>query len=216
MKKIAFLLIIVLAIINISCQNRFTVKNDENIQNLFSEEEMTEINSIVRFVDNKMLSKSNQKNVDLAYHEYFELLSKKIKEDSLIPSAFGEEERFSFLESLDENTFNEIFWIRNQLKKVRCKDTILTNIDNVRLLKLRSTGRFMDYLEITGQSDEFYKKLHEFIKIAGDIPSSIAIWFPMNHKQFDFKITKNRLWASVYLLRMEGQLDDKIEYYMNK
>jgi hypothetical protein len=216
MKKIIFFPILVLAIINISCQDSFTVKNDENIQNLFDEKEISDINSIVEFVDNKMLSKSNEKNIDLAYHTYFESLSKTIKEDSRIPSAFDEKEKYSFLESLDKNTFNDFFRIRTQLTNVRYKDTILTNIDNVKLLEINLSGKFMKYMEKTGETDDFYKKLHESIEIAGDLSPSFATWFPVNHKDFDFNIVKNRLWAAVYLLRMEGHINDKIEYYMNK
>jgi hypothetical protein len=74
----------------------------------------------------------------------------------------------------------------------------------------------MDYLATPGENDEFYKELHESIKIAGDISPSSATWFPVNHKDFDFEIVKNRLWSAIYLLRMEGHMDDKIEYYMNK
>ena len=216
MKKIIFLPILVLAIINSSCQDSFTVKNDENIQNLFSEKEINDINSIVKFVDNKVLSKSNDKNIDLAYHNYFESLSKTIKEDSRIPSAFDEKEKYSFLESLDKNTFNDFFRIRNQLKNVRYKDTILTNIDNVKLLKINASGKFMEYLGKTGETDDFYKELHENIEIAGDLPASFGTWFPVNHNDFDFNKVKNRLWAAVYLLKMEGHINDKIEYYMNK
>lgn len=216
MNKIIFLPILVLAIINISCQDSFKVENDDNIQNLFSEKEIVDINSIIKFADNKMLSKSNEKNIDLAYHNYFESLSKNIKEDSRIPSAFDEKEKYSFLESLDKNTFNDFFRIKTQLKNVRYKDTILTNIDNVKLLKINRSGKFMKYLEKTGETDEFYKELYETIEIAGDLPPSLATWFPVNHKDFDFNIVKNRLWAAIYLLRMEGHINDKIEYYMNK
>jgi hypothetical protein len=101
MNKIILLPILVLVIINISCQDSFKVENDDNIQNLFSEKEIVDINSIIKFADNKMLSKSNEKNIDLAYHNYFESLSKNIKKDSIIPSAFDEEEKYSFLESLE-------------------------------------------------------------------------------------------------------------------
>ena len=216
MKKIIFLPILVLAIINISCQDSFTVKNDENIQELFTTKEINDINSIIKFVDNKMIAKSNEKNVDLAYHSYFDSLSKTIKEDSKIPSAFEEEEKFSFLESLDKNSIEQIFRIKTKIEKVKYKDKILTNVENVKLVNLNSTGKFMNYLEKIGETDEFYKKLHESIEIAGDLPPSFATWFPVNHKEFDFKVTKNRLWASVYLLRMEGLIEDKIEYYTNK
>lgn len=216
MKKIIFLPILVFATINVSCQDSFNVKNDENIQNLFSEKEINEINSIVQFVDNKMLSKTDEKKIDLAYHDYFESLSKTIKEDSKIPSAFDEKEKYTFLESLDKSTFNEFFRIRTHLKNARYKDTTLTNIDNIKLLKIRSSGRFIDYLAKSGVNEKFYADLYESIEIAGDLPASFATWFPVNHKDFNFNIVKNRLWAAVYLLRMEGHIEDKIEYYINK
>jgi len=215
-KKNIFLLILALVIINISCQNSFNVKNDDNIQNLFNENEIKDLNSIIKFTDKAILSKTNEKDIELAYHDYFELLSKSIKKYSKIPSAFDEKEKYTFLESLDKSTFNEFFRIRTQLKNVRYKDTILTNIDNIKLLELNLSGKFMNYLEKTGETDEFYKDLHKSIEIAGDLPPSFAIWFPVNHKDFDFQITKNRLWAAVYLLRMEGLIEDKIEYYKNK
>ena len=213
MKKFIVLPILILAIINTSCQDNFTVKNDENIQNIFSEKEINDINLMVKFVDKKMLSKSNEKDIDLAYHAYFESLSKTIKEDSGIPSAFDEKEKYSFLESLDKNTFNDFFRMRTQLKNVIYKDTVLTNIDNLKLLKINSSGKFMNYLEKTGKTDDFYKKLHETIEIARDLPASFGTWFPINHEDFDFDKVKDRSWAGVYLLRMEGHIYDKIEYY---
>lgn len=215
MKKIIILPIFVLAIINISCQGSFNVNSDDNIQNIFDKNEINDLNSIVKFVDKLILSKSNETDIELAYHDYFESLSETIKNDSKIPSAFNEKEKYTFLESLDKSTFNEFFRIRTQLKNVRYKDTVLTNVDNVKLLKINLSGKFMIYLEKNGETDEFYKKLHESIEVAGDLPPSFATWFPLNHKDFDFQLTKNRLWAAVYLLRMEGLIEDKIEYYTN-
>lgn len=201
---------------NVFCQDSFTVKKDKYIQLLFNEKEINDLNSIVKYVDNEVLSKYYDNNINQAYHNYFESLSKKIEEDSNIASAFDEEEKYAFLKSLDKNTFKEIFIIKTHLDWARYKDTIVQNIDNIRLLQLNPSGKFIDYLEKTGESDDYYEKLHDSIKIAGDLPGSFATRFPVNHNDFDFNLIKNRLWAAVYLLRMEGHMDYKIEYYLNK
>jgi hypothetical protein len=108
MKKFITLTFLIMVIINISCQDNFNVKNDENIQKLFDNEEIKDLNSIVKYADEMVLSKSTEKNINHAYHNYFESLSKQIEGESKIPSAFGEKEKYSFLESLDEDTFKEI------------------------------------------------------------------------------------------------------------
>jgi len=199
----------------ISCQKKFNVNSDEIIVEIFSTQEIIALNSIIEYVDNMVLSESNEKSINQAYHNYFEKLTEYIKEGSVFPAPFDETKKYEFLENLDKNTFNEIFRMDNHLKRVKYKDTILTNLNNIKMLEINSSGRYMEYLKKVGQSDEKFKQIHESIEIAGDISPSIATWFPMNHNEYDFEVVKNRLWAAVYLLRMEGLIEDKIENYLN-
>jgi len=216
MKNLIILPIILLTMVQIYCQKKFDVKSDENILEIFSIQEIKDLNSIVEYVDNRVLSVSNKESLDEAYHDYFGKMSGLFEKDSVFPVHFDEIEKHKFFGNLNKSTFDAIFRMTTYREKVRYKDTILTNPDNMKILKFNSTGRYMEYLEKVGQSDKKFKEIHKIIEISGDIPMTVNMWVSDNHEDFDFEIIKNRLWAAISMLRFEGRSDDKIKRFLNK
>ena len=49
----------------------------------------------------------------------------------------------------------------------------------------------------------------------GGFSAADSNWFPRNHSAFDFTIPKNRLWAAIYILRMEETYEMKMDRYLN-
>ena len=117
---------------------------------------------------------------------------------------------------MDTTAFNDIWRISTNIKMVRYQDTIYRDLENFKTLNLRPVGNYMNYLKQLGETDEFFKSLHESIEVAGDLPASTAVYFPENHNEFDFNIPKNRLWATIYILRIEEPVDMKMKRYLNE
>ena len=71
----------------------------------------------------------------------------------------------------------------------------------------------MDYLEKIGKDDPFFKKVREDYENIGNLSASLYPLFPKGHSNFDFNIPKNRLWATIYLLRIEEPIEKKLDRY---
>ena len=83
-------------------------------------------------------------------------------------------------------------------------------------MDLSRSGRYVDYLEKIGGEDAYYKSVKESLEAAGAFTASIAASFLKIHNELDFTIPKNRLWAAIYILRIEEHHDKKMERYLNQ
>ena len=72
----------------------------------------------------------------------------------------------------------------------------------------------MDYLEAIGKEDSYFQTIRENFENFGGFSVDDAIWFPKNHNAFDFTITKNRLWAAIFILGMEETYEMKLDRYL--
>jgi len=193
-----------------SCNNKFELKSDKLLTETFNKKEIKGFESMVNYVDLMVLERTNVTDINKAYHSFFEEMSRTIKDSSKFLVPFNDDVKYEFLENLDTSIFNDIWQIIIP-KVVKYHDTLYRDLENLKYLELRSVSSYIEYLKKLGQTDEFFKNLHENIVLAGGMPASIAIWFPENHNKFDFTIPKNRLWAAIYILRIEESLEMKIE-----
>ncbi|MDA3880134.1 MAG: hypothetical protein PF436_07090 [Prolixibacteraceae bacterium] len=216
MRKIRLIELIIIGFTVFSCQSRFDLKSDKYLNEIFSKDEVKEIEKMISYVDDIVIENTDNKNINQAYHQFLDKINQTIQDSSRFLVPFEEEEKYEFLESLDSSIFNEFWYMGNHIRMSRYKDSIYKDLDNYKHLNLRPYGKYLDYLEKIGEDDEFYKSLKESLKVAGDLPASTAIWFPMNHKEFDFTIPKNRLWATIYILRIEEHHDKKMERYLKQ
>ena len=216
MLKIRFFQFIVIGILIFSCQKQSILKSDKILNEIFSKSEIIEIEKMIKYVDDYVIESTKNKDINQAYHLFLDKLNQTIQDSSRFLVPFKEEEKYEFLESLDSLTFNEFWRMRSQVKTARYKDSIYKDLEGFKSLNLRPYGRYRVYLEKIGSEDEFYKLLKESLDVAGDLPTSTAIWFPMNNKEFDFTIPKNRLWVAIYILRIEEHHDKKMERYLKQ
>ena len=216
MKNLKPILFLAFVITLCSCQHRVDLKADKLLTETFSKDEIQSFESMVDYVDKMVLAKTKDTDIDKAYHQFFTKVSQLLKDSSKLLVSFNEAEKYAYLEKMDTSTFNDIWYFNTGAKMVRYQDSIYRAPENYKSLNLRRVGNYMNYLEKLGESDEFFKSLHESIDTAGDLPASTAIWFPNNHSKFDFNIPKNRLWAAIYILRIEDPVDIKMKRYLNE
>ncbi len=213
MKKNA-LIISIISIVMISCQDEIDLRSDKYISDIFTKKEIKEIEKMISYVDNMVLSNTETKDIDHAYHMFLDKIDRTIQDSSRFLVPFEEEKKYQFLENLDPIVFKEFWNMSDHLKMARYKDTIYRDLENYKSLDISPVGRYVEYLKKVGEKDEFYISLGEQIELAGDLPAANALWFPKNHRKFDFTIHKNRLWVVVYILRIEEHHDKKMERYL--
>ncbi len=215
MNRLMIIISFLLTGIFFSCNNKFDLKSDKLLTETFNKKEIKGLESMVNYVDLMVLERTNETEINKAYHHFFDQSSRTLKDSSKFLVPFNENEKYEFLENMDTSVYNAI-WEMGTTKGARYKGTWYGDLENFKNLELRSVGGYMEYLKKLGQTDEFYKTLHKNITMAGGMPASTAIWFSENHNNFDFNIPKNRLWAAIYILRIEEPFEMKMERYLNK
>jgi hypothetical protein len=216
MRKAKLILLIIITITLFSFQSKVNLQSDKHLNEIFSKSEIKEIEKMVSYVDSMVLKNTGTEDINQAYHQFLEKLNRTIQDSSKFLVPFEEEKKYQFLESLDSTVFNDFWQMGNFVKMSMYKNTIYRDLCGYKYLDMHPFGRYMEYLEKLGKEDDFYKSLKENIEMSGDIPVTMSIWFPMNHQQFDFNLPKNRLWATVYILRIEEHHDKKMERYLNQ
>ena len=216
MVKLKFALLIIVGFIISSCQSRVDLKSDKHLNQLFSDNEVKEIKKMIHYVDDRVIEKTGNNDIEQAYHQLLDKINQTMQDSSKFLVPFEEEEKYKFLESLDPTVFKEFWYMGNHIRKTMYKDSIYEDLDNYKYLDLRHEGRFSDYLERIGEDDAYYCSVKETLDIAAGLAPSIVASFLKMHKEFDFTIPKNRLWATVFILSIEEPHDKKMERYLNQ
>lgn len=199
-----------------SCQNKVGLETDNLLNETFNKSEIKDLETMVIYVDKMVKEKTKENDIDRAYHLFFEKMSKVIKDSSTLMVPFPENVKYEFLEKMDTSVFNAIWHMSTRTREGRYQDTIYRDLENIKTLKLKPVGGYINYLEKLGETDEFFGLLHKKIYSAGDMSTGIAVYFPSNHEKFDFNIPKNRLWAAIYILRIEEPFEMKMKRYLNR
>jgi len=213
MHKLILILTTILIFAN-SCvgQNDLVSKQ---IEKYFDKKETAELVKIISFVDSLVLSKTELKEIDKAYHKYLDLLHENATNGNS-DWAFGEEMKYEFLFSIDSALFNKI-WIKSTTSRiVKTKDTTLYNPENFILIDLNFMGDFVKLIQDLGENNKNYKGFYEAIEVAGGLSPSIVVGFLYNHKDFDFNNSNDRLWTAVFLLTLEESAEKKVKRYLNE
>lgn len=216
MRKIKFTLLFIISVALFSCQSKFDLKSDKHLTEIFSNNELKEIEKMICYVDDRVVELTNNRNVNEAYHQLLDKINQTLENSSKFLVPFDEEEKYNFLESLDSTVFSEFWTMDNYIRKSIYKDSIYENLDNYKTLDISRSGRYVDYLGKTGDDDAYYKSVKKTLEDAGGLTPSIAASFLKIHNELDFTIPKNRLWATVFILRIEEHHDKKMERYLNQ
>ncbi len=202
MRKFIWVFMLPLLLMLIACQDnsneRIKLNNDPLLIATFNAKQIESLQSIVAYVDDRLVSKTNSENIEEAYHEYFDSLNNSLKKNIVWHAPFTDVEKYQFLKTVDQDVYNSIWcWIKNG--EGIC-DEKLTEIDQIKDSQLNISGLYMDYLSQLGEKDSRYKDLHDFILSSGGAIGLGAFIFV--HEGFNSGIVKNRLWAAIYLLTL--------------
>jgi hypothetical protein len=216
MKNLIIPILAVLAMLQSCSQAYNKLVADETAKTVFNPSELTGIEKTISFVDSIILDNKNATDINQGYHNYFDKLKTYISEGKMYPVLVKDTVKFKFLESLDEEAFAAIWRMDDHVRKVKYKDTILTDLHVFKSLELNYKGKYMIYLKEIGKSDSLYNFIFISIQAAGDIPPTIVGWFPTHHQELDFNLFKDRLWATVFLLRLGDPLEERVERYLKE
>jgi hypothetical protein len=164
---------------------------------------------MITYVDRQVSEITNETDINKSYHTYFNELSFDV-----FPALVKDTAKFKFLETIDEEAFSTIWRMDDHKRMVKTKDTVLTDLHGFKSLELNYNGKYLNYLKEIGKTDKRYAEIYESIEIAGDLSPSAVAWFRDHHQELDFTLFKDRLWATVLLLRMGDPLDEKVERYL--
>lgn len=179
---------------------------DDTARKIFTKEEINGFEKMMSFVDNLIIDKTKMKDINDAYHAYFE-------KGEMSPGPVKDSVKYEFLETIDKAAFSAIWEMDDHAEFITYKDSLLSNLDGFKTLGLNYRGKYRDYMKLTAETDSLYAVLNHSIEVAGDISPETFAWFLAHHREFDFTVFKNRLWAAVFILRMEDPLEEKVERY---
>ncbi|PHQ59639.1 MAG: hypothetical protein COC08_08500 [Maribacter sp.] len=210
MNRYIVILSFLLAASQIYCQKTIDLKSDKSLTKVFNQTEIKGLESMIQYVDNMVLIRKNKTDPNEAYHLFFEEIAQT--SEYIVP--FEETIKYKFLESLDSIQFSTIWRFEYHINMIRTGDTVYRNLENFQMLDIKPFGKYMNYLEETGKDDPYFQKLREEFDNVGNLSAMTSDWFPKNHLNFDFNIPKNRLWATIYLLRREETIEMKLDRYL--
>lgn len=203
---------IILILVSIALLTGFNKSNiyesDRIFITTFSKEELVEINSLIDHVDKLVIKETDNEDINTAYHLYFEKLKTNMDDGHyIIP--FNSKDKFSFLEHIIENTFDE-FWRVD----TRNYDTTKYYAPCNEFLSINPNGKYVDYINEIGKSDSIFFDLNENILSMGDISRTGLIRFLANNSSIDFNLIKNRLLAVVCIFSIAEpteRIPDRLE-----
>ena len=206
-----------------SCQNSkqssLKLESDKCLTEVFTSNELKDIQSMINYVDSAVIAFSGNSNVKEAYPEYlnryFESFANVTKENDARILLFNSDEKYAFLESLDQNVFESFWRFNSHYEKLwdSKRDTLLEDVDYIRDLCLNISGKYIKYLECVGKEDADFKALYEHFRSMGDI-SPIAFQLH-KHENFDVNSLKYRLLTVVFILRIEETIQSKLDKHFN-
>ena len=216
MKSLVILVLSVLAFHQCFTQGSKKLEVDEAAIEIFTSTELKGIEEMIQFVDGLVSDSTNIEDINQAYHAYFDNYKSYIEAGTFYPALLKDSVKFEYLETIDKAAFDAIWRIDDSVRKIRFRTLALDSVTGIKTLELNYFSKYLKYLKETGKADSQYAGIFETIEIAGDISPSIATWFPMYHEEFDFSLFKDRLWATVFLLRMSDSLEEKVERYLKE
>ena len=215
MKVLIISILAILTTLQIYVTKNNKLKPDDIAKEVLTAKELKGIMIMINYVDELVVEKTNVQDINQAYHAYFEKLRPFIEKGEMFPVLVKDTVKFKFLENMDQEAFDAV-WRMDYvfIRSIRYRDTVLHNLEDFEDFSINSSGSFMNYLDQIGKSDKKYKKTSEAIKIAGDMSPSAMVWLPAHHTNFDFNTFKDRLWATVILLRIGDPLEEKVKRYL--
>ena len=213
MKTSIFLSICIFIAVGCSQPNQKLSFETPLLKKYFTETERPLLAKMVQFTDSLVLANTKETQAEEAYHVYLDTIQSLMKNGEWINYTFNELEKQEFLFNLDTTLFNKI-WEKSIPRIVKSKDTTLYSPENYFSLSLNYKGDYVKYLKEKGMENDFFKSVHENIEISGDISPVVFGTFLLKHRELNFGDSENRLWASVFILRMSDPIELKVKRYL--
>jgi hypothetical protein len=204
MKNLYLLIVVLFAAAPCAGQNVLPLKDNPDIKKVFSKEEISNLNLIVKFFDNTIIKSTNNADINKAYHEYFKKVAdsesfEKIGNDLDSARSPSLKELIDMLKK--SGIFYEI-WNRKYgyFLLVKSKTKRIDTVDLTISLNLRS--KYFRLLKLESEKDVLIKQYYGYAKIAGISPSCDVL-FLKRYKDVDFSHPINRLiWAIHYITNL--------------
>jgi len=195
----------------------FNSKNEtetELVKKHFNEKERKELTQIISFVDSVVLANNKYLDINPAYHYYLDSIYKLIETGKMVDIAFDEESKYHFLFNLDSILFKKI-WVKSTTSKmVKTKDTILYNPENYTRIELNTVSSYMNLIKELGVNNPNYNDIYKSCVIAGGLSPSLLTTFLNQNRKYNFELFHNHLWAAIFLLTLEENIDKKVDRYL--
>lgn len=202
MNKLNFLLLSVIVVFQCCTTVTNELKPDETAGKIFTSAELNGLTEMIKFVDNIVLTTEKGADINQSYHALFNRFDSLIAEGKMIPGLVADSAKLKFLETIGDEAFAAVWRIDEAKNRGNGVDSIVAGLPPLKSLTLNPQGKFMTYLNETGKTDSLYANLFKNIETAGDIPPTVVAWYPAQTKEINFTAFNARLWAAVYLLRL--------------
>lgn len=166
---------------------------DETAKKIFTLTELEGIGRMIHFVDSIVSKKTGLTDINASYRACLDSVNADIKKGPITP-LLNDSAKFDFLETINNDAFSTI-WEEDILyihSESRCR----------KFLRLSFHGKYTEYLQKTGETDELYAIIYEDFNKGRDFSPTMVVTFLKNHHELDFTLYRHRLWATIFLLRM--------------
>ncbi len=181
--------------------------NESLITQIFSAQEIENLHTILTFFEEAIgvQSKDDDPQITAKYHSYIDELygqMRKGKSNLTIPI----EEQLAMYETIDTQTFNQIWTLGAGYKKKWKGDTL-------RVIHLNYEGKYKSFLKLAADSIPIIKeKYYDRFHAVGHISPSMKADLIINKEQFDLKDIKIRLVFAIHYLTLNDESKRREKY----
>lgn len=219
MKKYNYLLVLLCLLSFLGIGNAqvasLNLASDDDLLALFTPEEIKALEKMVTFVDVYVQETTKVATINKAYHQLFTEWNAVIVNGKYI-KPIPEEDKYAFLKSSNPEVFNAIWEFETNFGEIVYEDSMLTDFKGIKMLKLKPESRFMDYLKVKSNTNEFYSDFCELIEIVGGISASIPFEYTEKNAFFDYTTVSDRLFAAIFIVTNEVDMNKKLDIYFGK
>lgn len=204
-KKYKIISLILLSLFLTSC---FVIKekkiDDDHTQpnenTTYNKKELKLLGKLLFVFDKYIVAISGEKNVNNAYHSFFEELNFiEFEEEFKQKTKMKTSKHQDLLDKISKNKmFNDV-WIYEYGRDIYTKDT------SVVYLNLNMEGKYLEFLKNYGKSNETIKNYHFEIETSRGISPSNFLSFLQLHDKFDFNKNYNRLIWMVHFITVTSE-----------
>ncbi len=187
----------------VSC--RISNKQEQLLENYFSDNEIKDLTTIVAMVDSVVLSKTKLIDIDVAYPAYLDSLCQRGNRSG-ITSCSHKSLFDSVIKRIDTDLANEIFMI-SQAEKIIIEDTALIKTESWTKRDFNIESRLMKYFQTLEKNESYFREAIPQCLMQGGIAPAVRAYILCTHETIDFNDFNNRLWVSIILLTIYDPID---------